>query len=117
MAFERAGAGAMREAMVGAEVILLEPIVKTVVLAPKPWLAWIVAELEKRNATIEEVRPSEIGLVLGVARMTELLGFEDALGPATDGAASAAMVLHGYVEVTGNGGPDDTFPMAAALRA
>jgi elongation factor G len=117
LAFELAGAGAIRQAAEDAGVILLEPIVKVAVLAPERWLPDIVAELERRNATIEEVRPDQAGLVLGTARMADLLGFEEALRAAADGCAEAAIILHTYVEVSGNGGPDESHPMSAALRA
>lgn len=117
LAFERAGAGAMIEAAKGAGIQLLEPIVKVAVLTPKRCETGIVKELERRRATIDNVKSGETSLIIGIARMADMLGFGAALGAATDGAASAAMVLHRYAEVTGNDGPDDTFPMAAALRA
>jgi elongation factor G len=116
-AFERAGAGAMRKALAGASINLLEPIVTVAVLTPERWLAKTVAELERRNTSIDEVRSGETGLVLGLARMADMLGFEEALRGATDSSARAAMVLHSYAEVFGDGGPDDSYPIAAALRA
>jgi elongation factor G len=116
-AFERAGAGAMRKAMEMAGTKLLEPIVKFAVLAPERAVPAAVAELERRNAAIDEARPGWPGLVLGLARMADMIGFGDALSAATNGSASAAIILHGYVEVVEDGGPDDSYPLAAALRA
>ena len=116
-AFERAGAGAMIEAAKRAGFQLLEPIVKVAVLTPQRCETGIVKELERRRAMIDNVKPGETSLIIGTARMADMLGFGAALGAASDGAASAALALHRYVEVPGNDGPDGTFPMAAALRA
>jgi elongation factor G len=117
IAFERAGAGAMRQAAGGAGFILLEPIVRVAVLTPERCLAEILAELERRNAAIDEVKSDGTRVVLAIARMVDMLGFEVALSAASDGCARSAIVLHGYAEMHSGGGPDDSYPMAAALRA
>jgi elongation factor G len=116
-AFELAGAGAMRKAAQLANVRLLEPIVKVAVAAPAQWRDSVVAELQLREARIDEVRPGSTCVIVAIARMADLLGFEQALRTETGGSARAAMVLHGYEEVPGGAGPDDSHPMVAALRA
>jgi len=116
-AFELAGAGAFREAALRAGEKLLEPIVKVAVAAPAHWLDATVSELERRDATIDEVSRGSTCVIVANARMADMLGFDAALRSKTGGSAAAAMVLHTYEEVSGGGGPDDSQSMAAALRA
>jgi elongation factor G len=117
LAFELAGAGALREAALGAGIKLLEPVVKVAVPAPAQWLDAIVAELERRDANIDEVKRGPTGVIVAIARVADMLGFDQVLRSKTGASAAAAMVLHGYEEMPGDPGPDDSQPIAAALRA
>jgi elongation factor G len=118
LAFEITGRGGMREAALRAGIKLLEPIMKVVVLTPNRWLDRIVAGLSDRRAELEYQSKGDLCIVVALAPMAQLFGYEAALVSASEDEARSTMLIDHYGEVPpGILFPDDTFPAAAALRA
>lgn len=118
LAFEIAARGGMREAAQKAGIKLLEPIMKVVVLTPLCWRDAVVAGLTKRFAVFETESGGSLCVVVALAPMAQLFGFDDALAAVSQGEARYTMLLDHYCDVPpGIVFPDDPFPTAAALRA
>lgn len=117
LAFEIAAHGGMREAAQKAGIKLLEPIMKVVVLTPNRWLDSIVAGLSRRRGAIEHQTLGDVCVVVALAPMAQLFGYEAAVTSESEGEARSTMLLDHYSEVSPDIlFPDDTFP-AAVLRA
>jgi elongation factor G len=116
-AFAIATRQALREAMTRGRTTLLEPVVAIAVVAQADLLDTCAALLSDRGLDYEWTRGTEAGSLRASARMTELLGLAADLRRATDGRADVDIALVGYVPVASADGPQDSEPMAAALRA
>jgi len=97
IAFEQAGALAMREACTKAGLALLEPIMKVVVTTPDEFFGNVSGDLASRRGHIVD---SELR---GVTRMihaevplAELFGYTTSLRSMTQGRASSSMEPHTY---------------------
>ena len=118
LAFEAAGRGGMREAAQRAGVKLLEPIMKVVVLTPDRWLDKVVEGLSDRRGKLEHQSKGNLCVVVALAPMAQLFGYDAALASTSEGEARSTMLVDHYGEVPpGIVPPDDTFPAATALRA
>ena len=118
LAFELTGRAGMREAAQKAGIKLLEPIMRVVVLTPDRWLDDVVAGLSARRAEVQTPSEGRIRVVIALAPMAQLFGYDAALAFTSQGEARSAMILDHYGEVPPSAVfPDDTFPAAAALRA
>ena len=116
-AFEQAARGALVEAVRRAGVRLMEPLATVAVLAREQHVMPIVGELERRNASLAEVKMGATLAIVASGRMFDLIGFEAELDSIGAGEARAAFMLNGYAEVPSNELPPDITPAAAALRA
>ena len=116
LAFEIAGRGAMREAAQKAGIKLLEPIMK--VVTPEELMGDVIGELSARRGQIQGTDSrGEAQVVEAMVPLATLFGFANALHSLSQGRARYTMQFSHYDEVPDGGGPPDTDPAAAALRA
>lgn len=115
-AFAIATREALRQALSG-RMKLVEPVVAVAAMAPAGDVAVCARLLRDRGVDYEMARDKGVGRISASARMTNLLGFTRELRAATDGRADVALVLTGYAGDDRGPDPEDSEPMAAALRA
>jgi len=119
LAFEIAGRGAMHEAAKKAGIEILEPIMKVEVVAPDAYVGDVIGALNNRRGWIQGTDSLGDALVIvATAPLAQLFGLHKELESLSGGGAALKVDFDRYdvVESTGTD-PDDTFPVAAALRA
>jgi elongation factor G len=119
LAFEITGRGAMREAAQKAGIKILEPIMKVEVVTPEDYLGDVIGDINSRRGQIQGTDSrGNAQVVEAMVPLANMFGYEKKLHALTGGKAAASMVFERYdfVEIE-DGGPDDTFPAAGALRA
>jgi elongation factor G len=92
IAFNAAGALALREAVRKVGVELLEPIMKIEVVAPEQYLGDVIADLNSRRADINEmlVRGS-LRVIHARAPLSEMFGYSTSLRSVSQGRATYSM--------------------------
>lgn len=103
MAFKIAGSMAMKEAVLKASPVLLEPIMKVEVEAPEDFLGDVMGDLNSRRGQIEGM-----GTEVGVAKVTahvplaEMFGYATDIRSKTQGRGIFSMEFSHYGEVPRN---------------
>ncbi|MGB3135664.1 MAG: elongation factor G [Nodosilinea sp.] len=103
MAFKIAGSMAMKEAVLTASPVLLEPIMKVEVEAPEDFLGDVMGDLNSRRGQIEGM-----GTEIGVAKVTahvplaEMFGYATDIRSKTQGRGIFSMEFSHYGEVPRN---------------
>ena len=100
MAFEAAGALALRRAVEKAGVVLLEPLMKLEIVTPNAFFGEVTADLLSRRATVKasDLRGS-MRIIQAQAPLAEMFGYATALRGLTQGRASYTMEPDVYAPV------------------
>jgi elongation factor G len=118
LAFEIAGRGAMREGAQKSGVKLLEPVMKVEVVTPEEFMGDVIGSLNSRRGQIQSKDScGDAQVVEAMVPLATLFGFAKELRSLSQGRARYTMQFSHYDEVPDGGGPPDTEPAAAALRA
>jgi elongation factor G len=97
LAFRRAAADAFHKALEAAGETLLEPIMKLEITTPEENLGDIVADLQKRRATITEtLLRGRNTVVMALAPLASLFGYSGAIRSLSQGRASCSMEPSAY---------------------
>ncbi|MBN2583407.1 MAG: elongation factor G [Planctomycetes bacterium] len=100
IAFEAAGAIALRAAVEQAGIVLLEPLMKVEIVTPNEFFGDITADLMSRRATItnSDVR-NELRIIDAQVPLAEMFGYATVVRGATQGRASYSMEPDVYAPV------------------
>jgi elongation factor G len=97
LAFEAAGALALRKAVEAAGAVLLEPIMSLEVVAPGQYLGEIIADLNTRRADIARVEDrGELRVIAATAPLSEMFGYATALRSLTQGRGAYTLEPSDY---------------------
>lgn len=91
---------AVREALQGAEVILLEPIMDVEIVCPEEYIGEVISDLNARRGRVlgfEDIRGSKI--VKAFVPLAETFGYATSLRSASQGRASFSMQIRNFAEV------------------
>ena len=100
LAFRSATHLAVREALQGADPVLLEPIMDVEVLCPEEHMGDVMADLNSRRGKIRDMEALEEGQKISAdVPLAELFGYTTALRSLSKGRASQSMEPHCYAEV------------------
>ncbi|MEN8139955.1 MAG: elongation factor G [Thermodesulfobacteriota bacterium] len=100
-AFGVATAMALREAMLGAEPVLLEPLMALEVLVPENHVGEVISDLNARRARINgmDSRDNSIQAIDAEAPLAEMFGYSTDLRSASQGRANFTMQFARYARV------------------
>jgi len=102
LAFKMAGSIAVRDGVIKAKPVLLEPIMKLEVLAPKEFLGDTISDLNSRRSHIDSVETEgETCVIHGVIPLAETFGYATNLRSVTQGRATHSLEVYRYQEVPG----------------
>lgn len=119
-AFEIAAREALREAILKAEPVLVEPILKIEVAIPESRADDLMADFASRRGTLLKTKHSDgVVTLTALVPVGNLFGYENTLAAITGGRGSYSAIFSHYDTVPRNGGndPPSSEPGAAALRA
>ena len=102
-AFKIAGSMALQSAAKKANVVLLEPIMKTEVITPPDFFGQVLSDLSSRRGKIEETK-ERVGMKVldALVPLSEMFGYATALRSLTEGRASFTMEFNKYEQVPAN---------------
>jgi len=100
VAFRMAGSIALRDGMVKAKPILLEPIMKLEVVTPEQFLGDIIGNLNSRRGHIEAIETQgEMRVIHSSIPLAETFGYATSLRSLTQGRATHSMEFYRYEEL------------------
>ena len=100
LAFKIAGSMAFKEAMLKADPVLLEPIMKVVVTVPEEYMGDIMGDLNARRGQITGMESkSGAAQVFSLVPLSMMFGYATALRSYTQGRGNYAMEPSHYVEL------------------
>lgn len=92
VAFQAAGAMAMKDALSKTKGVVLEPIMKFDVVVPEEYMGEIIHDLNKRRATIEEVdSTTTTKIIKGKIPIAQTFGYATTLRSLTSGRGSHSL--------------------------
>lgn len=96
----------------------LQPIMKVDVLTPEEYLGDVIGHLNSRRGQIEGVEShGNAQMVEAMVPLANVFRYADELRSFSEGGAHCTMQFSHYDEAPNDGGPPDSEPAAAALRA
>ena len=99
MAFKVAGAMGMRQAVLDASPILLEPIMKVEVVTPEEHMGDVMGDLNRRRGIVQGMDDVPAGKVINAeVPLSEMFGYATSLRSATQGRATYSMEFAHYAE-------------------
>jgi elongation factor G len=100
IAFKMASSMALRDGVLKANPILLEPIMKLEIVAPEPFLGDIIGDLNSKRGHIESVATHEDMVVIrALVPLAETFGYTTSLRSLTQGRATNTLEFHRYQEL------------------
>ncbi len=100
MAFTQAANQALREALEGASVKLLEPLMSFEIQTPAEFSSGIIADLNARRATLTDVgSEGAIRTLYGTVALSKMFGYSTAVRSLSQGRAGFSMSPAGHREV------------------
>jgi elongation factor G len=100
MAFAQAANQALREALEGAAVRLLEPLMSFEIQTPAEFASGIIADLNARRATLTDVgSEGAIRTLYGTVALSKMFGYSTAVRSLSQGRAGFSMSPAGHREV------------------
>ena len=103
MAFEVAGSLAFKDAMLKAEPVLLEPIMRVEVSMPEEHMGDVIGDLQSRRGQIDGFEDIPSGkMVRGFVPLAEMFGYATTLRSATQGRGTYSMFFEKYERVPKN---------------
>ena len=103
MAFKIAGSMAIKEAVMKAQPILLEPVMKVEVETPEDYMGDVIGDLSRRRGNIAGMDDTPSGKKIeSKVPLSEMFGYSTDLRSSTQGRASFSMEFSHYEEVPKN---------------
>lgn len=103
VAFKVAGAFAVREGVMQADAVLLEPCMDVEVVTPEENMGDVMGELNRRRGVVQGMDDSPAGKIIRAeVPLREMFGYATGLRSATQGRASYSMVFSKYAEAPKN---------------
>jgi len=103
MAFKIAGSMAIKEAVMKAQPILLEPVMKFEVETPEDYMGDVIGDLSRRRGNIAGMDDTPSGKKIeSKVPLSEMFGYSTDLRSSTQGRASFSMEFSHYEEVPKN---------------
>lgn len=103
MAFKIAGSMAIKEAVMKAQPVLLEPMMKVEVETPEDYMGDVIGDLSRRRGNIAGMEDTASGKsVEARVPLSEMFGYSTDLRSSTQGRASFSMEFSHYEEVPKN---------------
>jgi len=103
MAFKIAGSMAIKEAVMKAQPVLLEPMMKVEVETPEDYMGDVIGDLSRRRGNIIGMEDTASGKsVESRVPLSEMFGYSTDLRSSTQGRASFSMEFSHYEEVPRN---------------
>jgi elongation factor G len=100
LAFKIAGSMAFKEAMIKADPVLLEPIMKVVVTVPEEYMGDVMGDLNSRRGQITGMEPvSGASQINAQVPLSTMFGYATSLRSNTQGRGNFSMEPSHYVEV------------------
>ena len=100
MSFKVAGSLAIREAVLAASPVMLEPVMKVEVVMPEENMGDVMGDLNRRRGIVQGMDEAPSGkIVRAEVPLSEMFGYATALRSATQGRASYSMEFAKYAEV------------------
>lgn len=97
MSFKMAGSLGMREAVKGAGMVLLEPIMKVEVSTPEQFMGDVIGDLGSRRAQIQGTTSrGAVTIITALVPLAEMQGYVTILRSMTQGRASSVMLPSHY---------------------
>jgi elongation factor G len=97
LAYQVAAAMAFREACQKAQPVLLEPIMKTEVVAPDEYVGEVISDLGTRKGRIEEIQnKGKVSAIEAFVPLREMFGYSTDLRSITQGRATFTMQFHHF---------------------
>ena len=96
-AFQRAGAQAIKDALIRVGTVLLEPVMAVRVETPAEYVGDVLGDLQKRLGQLQGVAEEDThAQVTALVPLAQLVGYATALRSLSQGRASASLELDGY---------------------
>lgn len=103
MAFKIAASMALREAVLSADPVLLEPVMMVEVVTPEEFMGDVVGDLNRRRGMISGMDESPSGKVVRAeVALSEMFGYSTDLRSRTQGRATYTMEFVNHAEVPQN---------------
>lgn len=103
LSFKMAGSLGLREAVAGAGMVLIEPVMKVEVSTPEEFMGDIIGDLGSRRAQIQGTNTRGNAVIItALAPLAEMQGYVTNLRGMTQGRASSVMLPSHYEEVPKN---------------
>ncbi len=103
IAFKIAGSMALQHAVVEADPILIEPIMKLEVTTPEEFMGDVIGDLSSKRAQITETQDrGKMKIILCTVPLSELSGYATSIRSLTQGRATFYMEPSHYEEVPNN---------------
>jgi elongation factor G len=103
MAFKIAGSMAAKQAVLKANPVLLEPIMKVEVVVPEEYMGEVIGDLNSRRGRIEGMEArNNMQVVRGYVPLAEMFGYATDLRSKTQGRGTYTMHFSHYEEVPKN---------------
>ena len=100
MSFKVAGSLAIREAVLAASPVMLEPVMKVEVVMPEENMGDVMGDINRRRGIVQGMDEAPSGkIVRAEVPLSEMFGYATALRSATQGRASYSMEFVKYAEV------------------
>lgn len=100
LAFNNAGALALREGIQKAKPVLLEPIMNLEVTTPDEYLGDVIGDMNMRRIKVEHIKQKgSTKIITGAAPLAQMFGYATALRSLTQGRATYTMEPSFYQEV------------------
>jgi len=100
IAFKMAGSMALKDGVVKAKPVLLEPIMKMEIVAPEPFLGDIMGDLNSRRGHVESVGAHDgMSVIRALVPLAETFGYATNLRSLTQGRAAYSLEFHSYEEM------------------
>jgi elongation factor G len=103
MAFKLAGSMAMKEGVLKADPVLLEPIMSVEVIVPEEYMGDVIGDLNSRRGQVQSVddRP-KAKVIHATVPLENMFGYISTLRGSTRGQGTATMTFDSYQEVPRN---------------
>jgi len=100
MSFKVAGSLAIRNGVLDADPVMLEPVMKVEVVTPEENMGDVMGDLTRRRGVVQGMDEAPSGKIIRVeVPLSEMFGYATALRSATQGRASYSMEFAKYAEV------------------
>jgi len=100
MSFKVAGSLAIRNAVLGADPTILEPVMQVEVVVPEDNMGDVMGDLTRRRGVVQGMDEAPSGKIIRAeVPLSEMFGYSTALRSATQGRASYSMEFLKYAEV------------------